>query len=60
MLQLLGSIFQIILFLITWRVGVAQGKEKERESLAKEASDAIASGKISKINAIVVKLRNQK
>jgi len=59
MAQLLGNIFQIILFLLTWRVGVAQEDKQEKKDLAKEASDAIASGRISRINAIVVKLRNQ-
>ena len=60
MLKLLGSMLEIFLFLITWRVGVAQEDKQKRESLAKEASDAIASGRISRINSVVVKLRHKR
>ena len=57
MLRLLGDIIQIIIFLLTWRAGVNEKNEKKKSALAQEASDAIASGRVSRINAVVAKLR---
>ena len=56
MLNLIGNIIQIILFLLTWKANVSLENKEEKKSLAKEASDAIASGRVSRINAVVAKL----
>ena len=57
MLELIGNIIKIVIFLLTWRVGVNESNEKKKSTLAQEASDAIASGRVSRINAVVAKLR---
>jgi hypothetical protein len=59
MWEVIGNILKIIFFLLTWRREATEENKKEQEALAKEASDAIKSGSISRINAVVVGLRNQ-
>jgi hypothetical protein len=59
MWEVLGNIIKLVLFIMTWRIGTSQEKKAEKSAFAKEASDAVASGSISRINLIVAKLRNQ-
>ena len=60
MINLIGNIIQLIVYILTWRLGVADREFKENERLSLEASNAIKSGRVSLINAVVGKLRNKK
>ena len=60
MINLIGNIIQLIVYILTWRLGVADREFKENERLSLEASNAIKSGCVSLINAVVGKLRNKK
>jgi hypothetical protein len=57
MFEVLGNIIKLVIFILTWRIGVVADQAAEKAALAKEAHDAVASGRISRINAVVAKLR---
>lgn len=60
-----GTVVQFLVLLITlgilffsWWTNKDAAKQKERDATEKEISDAVASGDISRINAIIQRLRS--
>ncbi len=56
-LTVLGAIFQVILLLLQSHNAKEQDAKQASADKAKEISDAIASGDISRINSVIGKLR---
>ena len=57
MLNVIGAILQIIFLIFKNKFEKDAKKKEEKDALSKEASNVIFSGDVSRINALVGKLR---
>ena len=57
MWEFIGSVLKIAIFLMTWRRDITKENKEKKALLAKEVSDAIKSGSISRINAAAQSVR---
>jgi hypothetical protein len=58
MLEIIGTILQVIFFIFKNKFEKDEKKKKENDALSKQAGEAIKSRDASALNAILIKLRH--
>lgn len=56
-LTVIGLLLTLIIKAMQWFFQMSDKKQKERDAIKKDISDAVYSGDVSRINAIVQQLR---